>query len=132
MSVYTSCLFIIDRLKAAQHAYLFPSSCNNNYYYRDHDNYRYHKHGNANESCISNAHFRSPDISLIRHRGQVVIPKQMRDALGLKPGVEVVLVVRGSEVVINKTKNRRQLHRILHFKTNFKTEKTRSHQRDYR
>ena len=37
-------------------------------------------------------------------KGQVVIPKQMRDALGLKPGVEVVLGIRGSEVVISKPK----------------------------
>ena len=37
-------------------------------------------------------------------KGQVVIPKQMRDALGLKPGVEVVLDRRGDEVVISKPK----------------------------
>jgi len=37
-------------------------------------------------------------------KGQVVIPKQMRDALGLKPGVEVILEVRGDEVVISRPK----------------------------
>jgi len=37
-------------------------------------------------------------------KGQVVIPKQMRDALGLKPGVEVILEVKGDEVVISKPK----------------------------
>jgi AbrB family looped-hinge helix DNA binding protein len=37
-------------------------------------------------------------------KGQVVIPKQMRDALGLKPGVEVILEVRGDEIVISKPK----------------------------
>jgi AbrB family looped-hinge helix DNA binding protein len=37
-------------------------------------------------------------------KGQVVIPKQMRDALGLKPGVEVILDRRGDEVVISKPK----------------------------
>lgn len=35
-------------------------------------------------------------------KGQVVIPKQMRDALGLKPGVEVILEIKGNEVVISK------------------------------
>jgi AbrB family looped-hinge helix DNA binding protein len=37
-------------------------------------------------------------------KGQVVIPKHMRDALGLKPGVEVILETRGTEIVITKPK----------------------------
>ena len=39
-------------------------------------------------------------------KGQVVIPKRMRDALGLKPGVEVTLEVRGQEIVIKKSQVR--------------------------
>ena len=35
-------------------------------------------------------------------KGQVVIPKRMRDALGLKPGVEVTLELRDQEIVIKK------------------------------
>jgi len=35
-------------------------------------------------------------------KGQVVIPKRMRDALGLKPGVDVYIEVRGDEIVISK------------------------------
>ncbi len=37
-------------------------------------------------------------------KGQVVIPKQIRDALGLKPGAEVIIKLRGEEVVISKPK----------------------------
>jgi AbrB family looped-hinge helix DNA binding protein len=35
-------------------------------------------------------------------KGQVVIPKRMREALGLKPGVEVTLELRDNEIVIKK------------------------------
>lgn len=35
-------------------------------------------------------------------KGQVVIPKRMRDALGLKPGVEITLEMRDNEIVIKK------------------------------
>jgi len=37
-------------------------------------------------------------------KGQLVIPKQMRDALGLKPGAEVTLEMRDQEIVIKKPK----------------------------
>ena len=37
-------------------------------------------------------------------KGQVVIPKRMRDALGLKPGVQVTIELRGEEVVVSKPK----------------------------
>jgi AbrB family looped-hinge helix DNA binding protein len=40
----------------------------------------------------------------IGQKGQVVIPKQLRDAMGLKPGVEVILEIRGDEIVISKPK----------------------------
>jgi AbrB family looped-hinge helix DNA binding protein len=40
----------------------------------------------------------------VGQKGQVVIPKQLRDALGLKPGVEVILEIRGDEIIISKPK----------------------------
>ena len=40
----------------------------------------------------------------VGQKGQLVIPKQLRDAIGLKPGVEVILEIRGDEIVISKPK----------------------------
>jgi AbrB family looped-hinge helix DNA binding protein len=37
-------------------------------------------------------------------KGQVVIPKQMRDTLGIKPGAQVTLEMREDEIVISKPK----------------------------
>jgi AbrB family looped-hinge helix DNA binding protein len=37
-------------------------------------------------------------------KGQVVIPKRIRDALGLRPGVDVTIEVRGEEIVISRPK----------------------------
>jgi AbrB family looped-hinge helix DNA binding protein len=37
-------------------------------------------------------------------KGQVVIPKGIRDALGLKPGVDVIIELRGEEIVVSKPK----------------------------
>jgi AbrB family looped-hinge helix DNA binding protein len=37
-------------------------------------------------------------------KGQILIPKPMREAIGLKPGVEVTVELRDNEVVITKPK----------------------------
>ena len=37
-------------------------------------------------------------------KGQVVIPKRIRDALGLKPGVDVNIEVKGEEIGISRPK----------------------------
>ena len=37
-------------------------------------------------------------------KGQVVIPKNIRETLGLNPGVEVTIELRGNEVVVSKPK----------------------------
>ncbi len=35
-------------------------------------------------------------------KGQVVIPKEIRDKLGLREGVEVIVELRGDEIVIRR------------------------------
>lgn len=37
-------------------------------------------------------------------KGQILIPKPMRDAIGIKPGVDVMVELRESEIVITKPK----------------------------
>jgi len=37
-------------------------------------------------------------------KGQVVIPKRMREAIGIRPGVGVTLEMRENEIVITKPK----------------------------
>ena len=37
-------------------------------------------------------------------KGQILIPKPMREAIGLKPGVEVLVELRDDEIVISKPK----------------------------
>ncbi len=37
-------------------------------------------------------------------KGQILIPKPMRDAIGLKPGIEVTVELRDDEIVISKPK----------------------------
>jgi AbrB family looped-hinge helix DNA binding protein len=43
-------------------------------------------------------------IKNVGPKGQVVIPKRIRNALGLKPGVDVTIELRGDEIVISKPK----------------------------
>jgi AbrB family looped-hinge helix DNA binding protein len=37
-------------------------------------------------------------------KGQILIPKPMREAIGIKPGVDVVIELRDDEIVITKPK----------------------------
>jgi AbrB family looped-hinge helix DNA binding protein len=37
-------------------------------------------------------------------KGQILIPKPMREAIGIKPGVEVVVELKDDEIVISKPK----------------------------
>ncbi|MGQ9721997.1 MAG: AbrB/MazE/SpoVT family DNA-binding domain-containing protein [Candidatus Jordarchaeum sp.] len=41
---------------------------------------------------------------VIGPKGQVVIPKDIRDALGLREGSEVVIEMKGDEVVLRRAK----------------------------
>ena len=46
--------------------------------------------------------------STLSEKGQIVIPKDIREHLGLKPGSEIVFEVRGKEVVIKQKKDPRE------------------------
>jgi len=37
-------------------------------------------------------------------KGQVLIPKPMREAIGIKPGVDVIVELRDNEIVISRPK----------------------------
>jgi AbrB family looped-hinge helix DNA binding protein len=37
-------------------------------------------------------------------KGQILIPKPMREAIGIKPGVDVIVELRDNEIVISKPK----------------------------
>jgi len=41
----------------------------------------------------------------LSEKGQIVIPKDIREYLGLKPGSEIVFEIRGKEVVIKSGKD---------------------------
>ncbi|MCP8308550.1 MAG: AbrB/MazE/SpoVT family DNA-binding domain-containing protein [archaeon] len=43
--------------------------------------------------------------SKVGPKGQAVIPKEIRDMLGIKPGSEVIFEVKGDEVVVKPLKN---------------------------
>jgi AbrB family looped-hinge helix DNA binding protein len=42
-------------------------------------------------------------------KGQVVLPKELRDDLGIKPGDEVVFDKRDEEIVVRRAKTKREL-----------------------
>jgi AbrB family looped-hinge helix DNA binding protein len=43
-------------------------------------------------------------IKCVGPKGQILIPKPMREAIGIKPGVDVVIELRDDEIVITKPK----------------------------
>lgn len=50
-------------------------------------------------------------MTRITSKGQVTIPKEARDALGLRPGAEVEFVIRPGEVVLRKASIRRAIEK---------------------
>lgn len=56
----------------------------------------------------------SPNMAqTIGPKGQVVVPKKIRDALGLKPGDSVVVHQHGNQVIIESTASQKALKGIF-------------------
>ncbi|MGI0079540.1 MAG: AbrB/MazE/SpoVT family DNA-binding domain-containing protein [Nitrososphaerales archaeon] len=47
------------------------------------------------------------DVSSVSEKGQVTIPKQVRDLLGVKPGDRIAFMSRGTDIVMKKARNKR-------------------------
>ena len=47
------------------------------------------------------------DVSSISEKGQVTIPKQVRDLLELKAGDRIAFVAEGSSIVLKKTRTKK-------------------------
>ena len=59
-------------------------------------------------------------ISAVSVKGQVTIPKEIRRALGLRPGDKVVFIEKGEEVSIRRS-GARKLSQILETQKPWKT-----------
>jgi AbrB family looped-hinge helix DNA binding protein len=46
-------------------------------------------------------------------KGQAVIPKEIREMMGIRPGSEVVFEVRGDEVVVKPLQNRSSVDELI-------------------
>ncbi len=56
------------------------------------------------------------EISVVGERGQIVIPKELRAKLGLKPKTKMLLIRKGDSVIMRKLgleKERRELEAIF-------------------
>lgn len=58
-------------------------------------------------------------MSSVNEKGQVTIPKEIRDLLQLKPGDKVVFIERDNEIVVHKARTRK-LSSILERQTRWK------------
>jgi AbrB family looped-hinge helix DNA binding protein len=46
-------------------------------------------------------------------KGQAVIPKEIREMMGIRPGSEVVFEVRGDEIVVKPLQNRSSVDELI-------------------
>ena len=56
------------------------------------------------------------EVTVVGERGQVVIPKELRSRLGLKPRTKLLVVRRGDAVIMKKLdfeQERRELERLF-------------------
>jgi len=53
------------------------------------------------------------DIAPVGEKGQVTIPRQVRNLLDVKPGDRIVIVSKNKEIVLKKSKTNLKLSEIL-------------------
>jgi len=47
------------------------------------------------------------DMTKVSSKGQVVIPKEIRERLGILPGEKIIVITRGEEIVLKKARRLR-------------------------
>jgi antitoxin PrlF len=52
-------------------------------------------------SCLSDASFRLESLVSVDERGQMVLPKDVRERAGIRPGEKLALIMAGSDSVCN-------------------------------
>ncbi len=53
------------------------------------------------------------NITVIGERGQITIPKVIRDLEGLKPGNKVVVKIEDSKIVVEKSLSKKEKERLI-------------------
>lgn len=52
-------------------------------------------------------------ITVVGERGQITIPKAIRDLEGLKPGNKVVVKIEDSKIVVEKSLSKKEKERLI-------------------
>ncbi len=47
------------------------------------------------------------DVSPVSEKGQITIPKEIRDLLNVKPGDKIAFVSKGADIIVKKARTKR-------------------------